>query len=572
MHLLTKEVQDLSQGGWRTTDPTQPVGAWWEVRILHREIAHMTKHLRLQFAGLTKAQAALASKEEQLRLALESSGVGLWDWDVALNQVTYSATWRSMLGYAHVGVTCGVETWTELVHPDDLPNAMRLVQEFLVNNDGMYRVEVRCRCLDGTWKWILSSGRVVLRDETGAALRMIGTHVDISLNKATEAKLGLALVTAQNASQAKSDFLAVMSHEIRTPMNGVLGLTSALLGTTLDANQRDLCETVQSSGEALLAILNDILDLSKIKANHMELDCVAVDICRVARDIVALFRGQAASRHIELSFSCDEPSLYVMADRNRIRQALMNVVSNAVKFTPQGSVIIRILRVPDEQVSIHITDTGIGIPPEQLDKLFKNFSQVDSSHRRQYGGTGLGLIISKRLIEGMSGTIDLTSTEGVGSKFTITLPQATTSHHTSSIMTFDSQGSVLVADGHPVAQRVMGLMLGHIGLEAVSFNDFTTALAAWRQSTFCVVLVNPELPGLDGMGLVHAIRVAEVVKRQPRTPMIAVIHHAELELGQACLAAGMDEVLVRPFSTEQLRLVLANWIALPQGTSSTQAS
>ena len=574
LHLLTKEVQDLSHGGWRRADPTKPPGAWWEVRILHGAIASMTANLRQQFADLTATQTALASKEEQLRLALESSGVGLWDWDVTNGQVTYSATWRLMLGYPHEDLTSGVETWYDLVDPDDLPRVLQVVEQFLQHDDGLYHVEMRCRCHDGSWKWILTSGRVVARDEAGSARRMIGTHVDITSMKQTEAKLGIALAASESAGQAKSEFLAIMSHEIRTPMNGVLGLTSVLLGTKLDANQRDLAETVQSSGEALLAILNDILDLSKIEASRMEMDCVAVDICRAAHDVVALFRGQAAARHLELTFTCAERSLYVVADRNRIRQVLMNLVSNALKFTHQGSVTIRMRRVADQQVAIEIVDTGIGISADQLNKLFLNFSQVDSSLSRRYGGTGLGLIISKRLIEGMGGSISVTSTADVGSVFTILLPQAqvTTSHHSTTAMTFAAQGPVLIADAHPVGQRVMSLMLSQIGLETVAFNDGTEVLTAWRQASYSVVLVNPELPGLDGIGLVQAIRAAEAVTRQAHTPIIAVINHDEHELGQSCLAAGMDEVLVRPFTAEQLTRVLANWIALPQGLTCVGAS
>ena len=530
------------------------------------------RHPQEPSESLAEVRSELIRKEEQLRLALENSGVGLWDWHLPSGNVSFSDTWFTMLGYAPGTKPATVATWSDMVHPEDLPEVMATVHRHLSGAETVYRTEHRCLHRDGRWIWILDCGRVVQRTADGSAVRMIGTHVDISSLKRTESALNEARIAAEQAAQAKGDFLATMSHEIRTPMNGVLGLNSVLLGTRLDAEQRDLAETVQRSGEVLLALLNDILDLARMDAGKMSLLSEPIDVKRAASDVVALFRGQAAAKHLHLTLSCAETLPLTLGDRNRIRQVLLNLVSNAVKFTEHGSVAIRLAQLDQRVVRIEIADTGIGIPADRLDRLFQPFSQVESGLSRRFGGAGLGLIISKRLVEGMGGTLGVTTQEQVGSVFTILLPIAPVGslQQTSTVISRDHQAPLLIAVANPVVQRVISLVLRQLGIESIQVEDGKTALETWRQGDFTAVILDQLLPEIDGLAVTHAIRAAEAASRRSRTPIIGLIDEDLTEDRQACLIAGIDEILTAPITVAAVRGVLGNWMLVKDGLAGAQ--
>ena len=283
--------------------------------------------------------------------------------------------------------------------------------------------------------------------------------------------------------------------------------------------------------------------------------------------MVALFRGQAAAKRLALRLHCPEPIPLALADRNRIRQALINLVSNAVKFTEQGSVAISLARHDLQFVRIEIADTGIGIPGDRLDRLFQPFSQVESGLTRRYGGAGLGLIISQRLVEGMGGKLGVTTEEQVGSTFTILLPIAPAGsvQHTSAMITRNGQAPLLVADSCPVARRVTSLLLQQLGLECVLVEDGKTALETWRQGEFSAVLLKRHLRELDGVAVTRAIRAAELTSRLARIPVIGLFDDEEPADREACLVAGMDENLTTPLTVERLRHALALWLLIKDG-------
>jgi PAS domain S-box-containing protein len=348
-----------------------------------------------------------------------------------------------------------------------------------------------------------------VRNEHGVLENFIAVETDITARVETENALRRAKTEADAASRAKSEFLASMSHEIRTPMNGVIGMTSLLLDTPLTPEQRDSVGTIRTSGEALLTIINDILDFSKIESGKLELEHQPFELVSSIEETLDLFAVQAASRKIELGYDIDPAvPLLLVGDVNRLRQVLTNLVNNAIKFTPSGSVSIEIslshdipsapLLARQRLLAISIRDTGIGIPADKLDRLFKPFSQVDSSITRKYGGTGLGLAICQRLCMLMGGSIRVQSDIRKGSTFTITLPMEAASEDTTarpSLPASLGQGPVLCADKNPVTLRRLATFFRKTGIETITADNTETLVKALQHPVApVVVLLDMELP------------------------------------------------------------------------------
>jgi PAS domain S-box-containing protein len=374
-----------------------------------------------------EAGRRLREAEQRWELALLGNQDGIWDWSAATNEVFYSDRWKQMLGFEsrefdELGIT-----WEEMVHPEDLPRVQRELDEHIhMRRTPCYVSEYRIRAKDESYKWILARGAGFWDDE-GRVVRVVGSHTDITERKLAEELLRQAKEHAEMASRAKSEFLANMSHEIRTPMNGVLGMSGLLLETALDAEQKEYAETVRQSAGALLAVINDILDISKIEARKMEIDSFPFDLRRVAEEVVGTLRPRAneKSLRVVLDYPPETVSRF-LGDGGRIRQVIMNLAGNAVKFTQAGEAAIRVeCTERDEHTAlmrITVRDTGVGIPEEKLAPVFEKFTQADTSTTRTYGGTGLGLAISKQLVELMGGSINVESRVGEGSVFWFTLP------------------------------------------------------------------------------------------------------------------------------------------------------
>jgi PAS domain S-box-containing protein len=310
----------------------------------------------------------------------------------------------------------------EVLASHDSAAALRLTEA--ADKGEAIACDVACRARSGR-RYDLSVDLQPVYAEDSRLEYLILLAVDVTQRVETERELRRAKIEADAASRAKSDFLASMSHEIRTPMNGVIGMTSLLLHTNLDADQRDSVNTIRQSGETLLTIINDILDFSKIESGHLELELIPFDLSACVEETADLFAPVAANRGIDLAYRID-PNLpaWIEGDPTRLRQILANLINNAVKFTPTGSVSVELQLDPSRARSIigRVRDTGIGIPQERADRLFKPFSQVDSSTTRKYGGTGLGLAICYRLARLLGGHIEVSSVPGEGSTFSFTLP------------------------------------------------------------------------------------------------------------------------------------------------------
>jgi PAS domain S-box-containing protein len=508
---------------------------------------------------MVEAMDRVERSEERLKLALEIAEIHVWEMDYVRRELVKTGAEDTFFDKPKTFHDLATDFWS-VVHPRDR-EAMKAGAERRVREGREDRAEFRVARGDGKTVWAEGSVRII-RDEDGEPLRMVGALQNITRRKQAERDLRKAKEQAEAATRAKSAFLATMSHEIRTPLNGVLGMAQAMARDELTDVQRERLDVIRQSGEALLAILNDVLDLSKIEAGKLELEQTEFDIVELAKTAHATFAATAQAKGLEFHLDVNRSArgLY-LGDTVRVRQILYNLVSNALKFTDKGAVTVAVARQKGV-LTLTVSDTGIGIAPDKLAALFQKFEQADASMTRRFGGTGLGLAICRDLAQMMGGRISARSTPGEGATFTVELPLKKSQHRAPKhvarrraeprAVAQDRPLRVLAAEDNGMNQLVLKTLLAQIGVEPVIVGDGRAAVEAWAAEPWDLILMDVQMPEMDGPTAAAIIRAREIAEGRGRTPIVALTANAMDHQVAEYRAAGMDDFVAKPIEASRL--------------------
>jgi signal transduction histidine kinase/ActR/RegA family two-component response regulator len=523
--------------------------------------------------GRTRSEEALRAArdaaEEANRQALQAermSGIGHWRYDIATGAFALSEQMYRIYGLEADGPDAETFDPIAFCHPDDRE---RMIAEREANvGQGAPPLELRIVRPDGEVRHVIRRDTVEL-DAEGRPVARFGTLQDVTETKLAEAELEDARRKAEAAAAAKSAFLANMSHELRTPLTSITGFARLIEEQTqLPEDARRYTRRIRDASEALLAIINDVLDFSKLESGRIDLERHPLAVGRLVEEVAGLVSVQASAKALALEFETDaEVPAQVMGDVARLRQVLLNFLSNAVKFTDAGSVRIRSSYDAERQrLRVAVTDTGRGIEPDAVERIFERFTQADVSINRTHGGTGLGLAISKGLIELMGGELGVETQPGEGSTFWFEVPAAPSSVSVEApqeeLTALDGGLHILVVDDTAVNRELVRLMLEPLGVKVQEASGGAEAVQSAMNTRFDLILMDVRMPGVDGLEAAQVIRGASPVNGS--TPILALTADVQPENAAACRSAGMNEVLAKPIVPQQLLTAIARHTAAPE--------
>lgn len=527
------------------------------------------------------AEQSLRDTEQRFALAIQGTNDGIFDWDLKTGKVFYSRQFFGMLGQDREAFIGTIEDFRELIHPEDLHKVWQYIERYLHHEISDYSNSFRMRHESGRWTWVNSRAKAIFNRD-GEAIRMVGANIDITYMKEYQEKLKYEKQMAEKANRAKSDFLAHMSHEIRTPLTAISGIAEIFQkdSDSLNSKQQQLARTLSSSTSTLKDLVSDILDFSKIESGELELTHEAFKLDDLFQQVISIMSVNARAKGLEFAFEFgNTKGMDFYGDKTRFRQILINLIGNAIKFTEKGSVTVTVIaenREGTEFLEVIVRDTGIGIAHENQDIIFERFKQADSSVSRRYGGTGLGLPISRNLAQLMGGSIFVESEPEKGSSFSLLLPireasaPATPAAKENKILSeklsdkirtaLSGENRILMVEDYEGNIVVIGYILDEIGCRYDVARTGLEALNLWKEKHYDLILMDIQMPEMDGFTATTQIRIMEGEKELPRTPIIGMTAHALVGDKDKCIAAGMDAYLPKPIVETDLKAQILKYL------------
>ncbi|WP_169745659.1 PAS domain-containing hybrid sensor histidine kinase/response regulator [Sulfurovum lithotrophicum] len=531
-------------------------------------MAYYFQKMYFDVSSIRQYENSMKTKKlkERMERALTGYNAGAYEWNMVDNSAYLSPQWKRMLGYDEdIVFPDHLSTWKDRVHPDDIDNVMELVRVTLEAKKEYVETIHRLKHKNGQWIWILGRGYIEY-DRNGIPVRMTGIHTNITEQKQFEEQLAQAKETAEKALQVKSIFLANMSHEIRTPLNAINGFIGLLAKEEYDPEKLKYLQVIKDASHTLLNTINDILDISKIESGKLNISKVNFRPYKEIMATAELFQAKVSEKGITLNVNYIPGIPEVLySDILRIKQVIYNLLSNALKFTPENGAISINIKYADHRLHITVADSGIGIEQDKLDYIFESFSQAEESTVREYGGSGLGLSISSQLVQLLGGEINVTSTLGKGSTFSFFIPVETGEMEELEQKPLHDRdipltGNILVVEDIAANRMFISLLLKNSGLTYDEAVDGIEAVEKFEAGNYDLILMDENMPRLNGRGATQKIRIIEKEKKRGYTPIIALTANALVGDREKYINAGMDDYLAKPIEPDTLIPILYQYL------------